>query len=148
VVLVAAALLNVRHVLLGAALRPRVGGGRTRRAALAWFMIDEAAGLALAAERPAFVLFVTGAMGYVAWISGTVFGLYGADLANLETVADAVFPVLFTGLAAMTIRNGNDAFRTGAAAALTVGVAYMIPDVRPILPAAVAASVSFFGGDR
>ncbi len=148
VVLLAAALLNIRHVLLGAALRPRVGGRRTRRAAIAWFMIDEAAGLALAAERPALVLFVTGAMGYVAWVAGTVLGLYGADLANLESVADAVFPVLFTGLAAMTVRNRSDAFRTVAAAAATIGVAYLLPDVRPVLPAAVAATVSFLGGDR
>ncbi len=148
VILVAGALLNIRHVLLGAALRPRIEGSRVRRAALAWFMIDEAAGLALAAERAALVLFVTGAMGYLAWIAGTGLGLYGAELAELEDVADAVFPVLFTGLAAMSVRHRSDAVRTVAAAGITVVVAFVVPAARPILPAAAAAAVSLIGSDR
>src|SRR5918999_3047766 len=38
--------LNLRNLLLGAVLRPRIDQGRLQRAGLAWFLVDESAGLA------------------------------------------------------------------------------------------------------
>src|SRR5918996_1501121 len=43
--------LNLRNLVLGAVLRPRVNLGPLRRAGLGWFLTDEAAGLAVAAEK-------------------------------------------------------------------------------------------------
>jgi hypothetical protein len=42
------AMLNARTLVLGAALGPTIRASRTKRAFLGWWLIDEAAGLALA----------------------------------------------------------------------------------------------------
>src|SRR5688572_27890085 len=60
-----AMMLNLRNLVLGAMLRPRVGGGRLRRAGIAWFLTDEAAGLAVATRGNASsILLVAGTMFY------------------------------------------------------------------------------------
>ncbi|MGH7277469.1 MAG: AzlC family ABC transporter permease, partial [Candidatus Rokuibacteriota bacterium] len=51
--LLTAGTLNLRHLVLGAVLRPRIGGSRLRRAGLAFFLLDETFGLAVAAEQSA-----------------------------------------------------------------------------------------------
>src|SRR6187200_2043560 len=46
------ALLNVRHLLMGAVLRSSLGPSRLKRALLAWFLLDESFGFTMvAADR-------------------------------------------------------------------------------------------------
>jgi predicted branched-subunit amino acid permease len=47
--LLIAGTLNLRHLVLGAVLRPRIGGSRGRRATLAFLLLDETFGFAIAA---------------------------------------------------------------------------------------------------
>lgn len=132
--------LNLRNLLLGAALRPRVVGGPARRAGLAWFLTDEAAGLALTIGGEAGrILLVTGATFYLSWQIGTVLGLVGATLEGVADVAGATFPVLFIGLAALACPTLGVALRALAAAALTAAVVALAPDLGAL--AAVGATV-------
>jgi predicted branched-subunit amino acid permease len=135
--------LNLRHVVFGAVLRPRLEVPLWRRALLGFFMIDESFGLALAAgRRAALVLAVSGAAFYVAWQLGTILGVLGARAVALEEVARAIFPVLFIGLAALTARGMEGLLRALAAAGLVALSAVFVPDLfdyAPIIAAIVVA---------
>jgi predicted branched-subunit amino acid permease len=135
--------LNTRHVVLGAVLRPRIEGSALRRAVLAWFMLDESFGLALASgRRAAFVLLASGSIFFVAWVVGTLLGLLGARLIAVEGLAAALFPVLFVGLAAITVRGRHGVVRVVVASALVLAVSLLVPDLHafaPILAALVVA---------
>ena len=139
-ILTGAFALNLRNLLLGAVMRPRVQGGAVRRAVVSWFLLDESTGLALASEREAGrTLLVTGAIFYVAWQAGTVLGLLGASLGGVVDLAGATFPVLFIGLAAVACPTRSVAVRALAAAALTASIVVITPDLSAV--AAVAAAV-------
>jgi predicted branched-subunit amino acid permease len=135
--------LNLRHVVFGALLRPRMDAPLWRRAVLGFFMIDESFGLALAAGRRAgLVLAVSGTAFWVAWQVGTILGVLGASAVALEEVGRAIFPVLFIGLAALTARGRDGMFRALAAAALVVLSAIFVPalfDYSPIIAAIIVA---------
>lgn len=84
-ILATAVMLNARNLLLGAALRSRLQNSRPARAGLAWFLLDESAGLALTAKRSSGrVLLTAGLLCYFTWGAGTVVGVVGASLASLE----------------------------------------------------------------
>ena len=118
--------LNLRHLVLGAALRSRFESGPLRRALLAFFLVDETFGFAIAAGNavpPGAVgaatertLLVSGLTLYVAWIVGTVVGVLGGVLAAVEGLAGALFPVLFIGLAALAATRRSHVVRALAAA--------------------------------
>jgi predicted branched-subunit amino acid permease len=136
--------LNARNLVLGAVVRPHVRGSRSRRAVLAWFLVDESVGLALTAGRDAgSVLLRAGLLLGAAWLAGTVVGVAGGQAAGLTAVAEAVFPVLFIGLAAMAVRHRNDVVRAVAVAAATAVVARTAPGLAGfvLVAAAVAAAV-------
>jgi predicted branched-subunit amino acid permease len=141
--------LNVRNLLLGAVLRPRLVHGPGARAALGWFLTDESAGLALTSDDDAGrTLIVSGLLFYTAWQIGTALGLLGASLDAVRDAAEAVFPVLFIGLAALSCTTPSIALRAlGAAVATAVGV-LLLPDGGAL--AAVAAALVFAvpGSDR
>jgi predicted branched-subunit amino acid permease len=140
--------LNVRNLVLGAVLRPRVKMGPFRRAALGWFLTDEAAGLALTSEEDAAgILLVSGATFYTAWQIGTVLGLFGASVEGVRAIAEAVFPVLFIGLAALSCSSRSIAARAVVAATLTVGASLLWPGSRGIGAVVVAIAVSLPGGE-
>jgi 4-azaleucine resistance transporter AzlC len=138
-----AVMLNARNLLLGAAMRARLRDTRGKRALLAWWLTDEATGLALAARSaPGRVLFVAGVSFYLAWIVGTIIGVVGSSLAPLEGLAAAVFPVLFVGLAALSAHTRNDVIRTLVAAAISLVLAIALPQARGIVPAIAAVAVA------
>lgn len=145
VLLFTAIVLNLRHVVFGAVLRPRLEAPLWRRTILGFFMIDESFGLALAAgKRAALVLAVSGTVFYVAWQVGTILGALGARAVALEEVARAIFPVLFIGLAALTARGREVLLRALAAAGLVVLAALFVPaffDYAPIIAAILVAVV-------
>jgi predicted branched-subunit amino acid permease len=138
--IVAALTLNLRNLLLGALLRPRVDGGPLRRAAFAWFLTDETAGLALTRDGDAGrALLVTGATFYLSWQVGTILGLLGASFEGVADLALATFPVLFIGLAALASLTRAIALRAVAAAALTIAVVALAPDLGAV--AAIGATL-------
>jgi predicted branched-subunit amino acid permease len=144
--LLTAAILNVRHLVMGAVLRPMLGPSRLRRGLLAWFMLDETFGFtvvaaerlppgpqrAAAAER---TLLATGIVCYAAWIIGTLLGIVGAGVQGIDRVAEALFPVLFVGLAVLTARSKGLAARAVVAAAITALICLAAPDWRALAPA-------------
>jgi len=127
-VLVAVAVLNLRHLPLAGIVLPRLGPGRLRRGFLALALLDETAGLAVVSERPAArTMAVVGALSYVASVVGTVAGVLGADLLAAAPLAGAVFVILFVGLAALTCRTTGDARRALAAAMVTAALLLIVP---------------------
>lgn len=147
-IIVTALALNMRHVVLGAVLRPRIEGSPLRRALMSWFMIDESFGLAIAAkDRAALVLVAGGVLFYLAWAVGTVLGIVGARAVAIEGLAAAVFPVLFVGLTALTVRGRADAVRAVVAAGL-VAVMSLLPAIYPFAPIVAALAVALPGARR
>lgn len=141
--LITTIVLNLRHVVFGAVLRPRIDVARWRRAVLSFFMIDESFGLALVGgKRATFVLAVSGVLCYFTWVVGTILGVLGARAVSLEEVSRAVFPILFIGLAAVTARGKEGMLRGLAAALIVLGIALLLPglfDYAPIIAAIVVA---------
>ena len=146
-ILATVALLNVRHLLMGAVLRSSLGPSRLKRALLAWFLLDESFGFTMvAADRTSpgaarvavaeRTLLVTGLCCYAAWLAGTALGILGAGVAGLEEVAVALFPVLFIALAALTARTLNLAARAMVAAAITAVIAFLLPEWTALAPVA------------
>jgi predicted branched-subunit amino acid permease len=141
--------LNLRNLLLGAVIRPRIHRDARDRALLAWFLLDESTGLALAADEDAgHVLLVSGAVFYAAWQFGTVIGLLGASLGGVQDAAAAVFPVLFVGLAAISCTSRSIAVRALVAGAVTGAVAIALPDAAPVGAVVAAIVVAIPGRDR
>jgi predicted branched-subunit amino acid permease len=152
-VLATAAILNVRHLMMGAVLRSSLGPSRAKRALLAWFLLDESFGFTMLAaervppgpEREAVAertLLVTGLFCYAAWLGGTFLGILGAGLPGLESVAAAVFPVLFIALAALTARTRSVAVRAVLAAAITAVICFTLPDWRALAPVVAGLAVA------
>lgn len=146
VILITGATLNLRHLVLGAVLRPKLRQSRLSRALDSWFLIDESFGLAIAAgEETERALLASGILFYVSWLSGTALGVLGAGLGDLQGVANAVFPVLFIGLAAMTATKLHHAGRAVIAAALTGMLAFLAPGMRGLAPLVAAIAVALPG---
>jgi branched chain amino acid efflux pump len=155
-----ALVLNLRHLVLGAVLRPRLEGSRRRRAALAFFLVDETFGFAVAAGQAAAragvpvgraierTFLVSGVVCYLAWQVGTLIGVLGVGLAGVENVAGAIFPVLFIGLASLAVTRRSHVVRALAAALLTAGIAFAVPDLRVLAPVIAAVLVALPVGER
>lgn len=144
VVFAGVATLALRHLPLGAVLQPRLRGDRRLRALVSWFLIDETTGLSLARpERVERTLVVGGGLAYLAWVLGTVGGVAGASLAAAEPLADALFPVLFVGLAALTTVTRADVGRTilAGGASLAALLAWPAAGVVGVIVVAVVAAM-------
>lgn len=147
--LVGAMTLNLRNLVLGAVLRPRITRGPVKRGGLAWFLTDEAAGLALASKGDAAtILVVSGAMFYSAWQAGTILGVLGASVENLRHAAAAVFPVLFIGLAALACPSWTVAVRAVIAAFMAALASWLWPGSQGIIAIAAAILVAIPGAER
>jgi predicted branched-subunit amino acid permease len=156
--LLTAVVLNLRHIVMGAVVRPWLRGSRVKRLLLAFFLLDETFGFTVAAAnrvdegpRRAAVaertLLATGVLCYAAWIVGTVLGVVGASIPGMEGFAGAVFPVLFIGLAALAARTRSVAFRAAVAAAITAVICLTLPEIRALAPV-VAGAVVALPADR
>ncbi|HEX6475562.1 MAG TPA: AzlC family ABC transporter permease [Candidatus Limnocylindria bacterium] len=152
-ILATVALLNVRHLLMGAVLRSSLGPSRLKRALLAWFLLDESFGFTMmaasrtepGAERVRVAertLLVSGLLCYVAWLGGTALGILGAGVEGLEDVSAALFPVLFIALAALTARTLSLAARALVAAAITAVIAFTLPDLTALAPVVSGLAVA------
>jgi predicted branched-subunit amino acid permease len=141
--LATAVILNLRHLVMGAVLRNRLDSSPLARAGLAWFLVDETFGFAIAACRDAgHTLFTSGVMCYLAWQVGTWLGLFGASVPGLDGLATAIFPVLFIGLASLAATSGGVLVRIVAAGLLTFALSTLVPDLRAVAPIVSAISVA------
>lgn len=148
-VLATVAVLNLRHLLLGAVLRQRFDAPAPARAAMAFFLIDETVGLSLAArEQVRRTYLIAGVASYLAWVGGTAVGVLGGAAVGDERLAEAVFPVLFVGLAAAAVRNRTDALRAVMAVAATLVLAFTLPGVAGLAPIVVAPALAWLGTRR
>lgn len=141
-VLGAVAMLAVRHLPLGAVLRPHLRAGRTRRAVISLLLTDETTGLALTAgASPERTLVISGSLAYLSFAVGTGIGTAGGRLTVVEPLAAALFPVLFVGLAALSARARGDVVRAVLAAAATGLVLLLWPAAGALGGIAVALVV-------
>jgi branched chain amino acid efflux pump len=149
-VIAVAAILNARNVVLGAVLRSRVRTGLVRRAGVAFLMDDENFGLSMASARPAVrVVLGAGSIFFVTWVGGTAIGAFaGSGSVLFADAATAMFPVLFVGLAAISVEDRAGLSRTVAAGLGTLALVYALPAVRDFVPVAAALAVSLVGGRR
>lgn len=148
-VLVGATTLNLRNLVLGAVMRPRVNRSALERGAIAWFLTDEAAGLAVASKGDASrTLILAGSMFYISWQLGTMLGVLGASLEGLSEAAAAVFPVLFIGLAAAVCPSWSVAGRALLAAAAAGIASWLWPGSQGIAAVTAAIAVSIPGKTR
>ncbi|MGH8929210.1 MAG: AzlC family ABC transporter permease [Egibacteraceae bacterium] len=137
------ATLALRHLPLGAVLQPKVTACRWRRVLLSWFLIDETTGLALAGEGPVErTLAISGGLVYVAWVAGTIGGVAGGSLTSVEPLADALFPVLFVGLAALTVATRADIMRALLAGGAALVLLLAWPGAGALGAIAVAITVA------
>lgn len=142
-VLGAVATLALRHLPLGAVLRPRLTTGRAQRALVSWFLIDETTGLALTLDEPTErTLAISGGLAYTAWILGTIVGVAGGSLARIEPLAAALFPVLFIGLAALTTATRSDTVRALLAGGVALGLLLVWPGAGALGAIAVAIAIA------
>ena len=74
--------------------------------------------------------------------------MLGAGLVGVESLAAAIFPVLFIGLASLAATRRSDAFRAVIAAVLTAGLALAAPDLRVLAPVLAGVVAALPGGDR
>lgn len=145
--LITGATLNLRHIVLGAVLRPHLDASRLRRGLLAWFLLDESFGFAIASGKHAErTLFVSGLVCYLAWQVGTLIGVLGAGASGMEDLATAIFPVLFIGLAALAATDRSVVVRSAIAALLTAAIAVALPGLRGVAPVVAALLVALPGG--
>ena len=113
-------------------------------------MDDESFGLAMASARPAVrVVLGAGAIFFVTWVGGTAIGAFpGSGSVLFADAATAMFPVLFVGLAAISIEDRAGLVRTVAAGLGTLALVYAFPAERDFVPVAAALAVVLVGGRR
>lgn len=143
-IVVAGLTLNVRHLLLGAVLRPRLSGGTLERTVSSFLLTDEAVGFALAEEEDPIVHCGLRALFATRHGSSEPCSVYSAHRRR-ENVAAAVFPVLFIGLSAVAASSRDHALRALGAALITVGITLVWPGARFVAPAVAAVVVSLPG---
>ncbi len=85
---------------------------------------------------------------YLAWLVGTLVGALGGGLAVIESLAGAIFPVLFISLASLAVTRRSHVVRAVVAAVLTAAVAFAVPDLRMLAPVVAGVVAALPGGER
>lgn len=139
-------LLNARYLAFGVAMAPHLRGGPLRRAAAAFFVIDESVALALAEpdDRAARMFWWTGTMLGIAWIAGTAAGaLAGAAIGDPRVYGlDAAFPAGFLALLAPLLDRRRARVAAAVGGVVAVALLPFAPPGVPVLAAAVGAAVA------
>jgi 4-azaleucine resistance transporter AzlC len=136
-------LLNARHLPFGLAVADAVGTSRSARLIGSHLLVDESAAFAMAQESPGArrsAYWLTGALIFVGWNTGTVLGvLLGSVAGDPATLGlDAAFPA---GLLALVLPSLRDpATRRAAIAGAAVAVL-----ATPVLPAGVPVLLALSG---
>ena len=143
-----ALLLNARYVAFGAALGPRLRGGRLRRLAAMHFLIDESAAMALAEEEPEHadrIYWATGVGIFVCWNLGTLGGaVLGGTLPDPRILGlDAALPAAMLAVLAPLLRGRPTLLSAGIGGTLALGLAPFVPAGIPVLAASLGALAAF-----
>lgn len=139
----AAALMNSRYLMMGAALAPSLPGRAAARAAQGQAMVDPSWAMASrpdgSFDRP--LLFGSSAAQYVAWIAGTVAGaLGGGAIGDPRTYGlDAIYPTFFLALLLNEMRDRRSRAVACGGAAIALALVPFAPAGVPVLMASVAA---------
>jgi 4-azaleucine resistance transporter AzlC len=143
---VAAALLNARYAPIGLTVAPFHNGPRWRRLLTAQLVVDESwvIGQTGTGRYDLDRIVGAGALLYLAWVVGTVAGVFGGGLLSDPTALgiDAAFPALFLGLLAPQLRRRPAAVTAAAGAAIALA---LTPLTRPGIPV-VAAGLGVVAG--
>lgn len=149
----AALLLNARHIPFGLAVAPYLRGGVVRRLVSGYLVVDESTAFALAQPEPRLArrAFYTVGIGlWACWQIGTLLGALagGAIEDPAQLGLDAAFPA---GLLAMLWPQLRE--RDGLAAAVTGGVLAilatpLLPAGGPILLAGLGVAAGLIAGRR
>ncbi len=147
---IAATLINLRHVLYGLSLAPYFRAVRHGlRAVAAFFIVDESYGLAMRAylegRGAAPYLIGAGVSLYLAWNLGTALGTaFSAAVPDPRNLGlDLVFPLTFAALLAPLLRQAAN--RRAALAALLAGL-IVVPALPSGLGFVAATMVGMLGG--
>jgi 4-azaleucine resistance transporter AzlC len=126
------ALLNARHLLYGASLRPQLAGVPARqRAAMAQVLTDEAFALstthfARAGRTDVAGYWIAAGLGaYVPWNLGTAVGAFAGDVMPdpSRLGLDVIFPASMAGLAVALVTGRRDLTAAAVACAVSVTLA-------------------------
>lgn len=142
-------LVNLRHVLMSAALAPYMGHiRRSRAAALSFFVTDESFAVSEAAFRRdgrADAMYMVGlyVTAYASWVLATT---AGAVIGGAFVVPDALglefaLPAMFIGLLAGQLREKTGVLVAGVAGAIAVFGGEMLGNWTVMVAAVVAAAV-------
>jgi 4-azaleucine resistance transporter AzlC len=140
--------VNLRHLLMGAALRPRMASLRGWQKYLSlFFMSDESWALTMGqfargGNNGAFLL-GSGLVAFVAWLSATVGGQsLGSALRDPSSIGlDFAFTAVFIGLLLGFWKGRDDLLPWGIAALVAVLAAWWLPGKWYILLGGVAGSI-------
>ncbi|AXE27006.1 branched-chain amino acid ABC transporter permease [Streptomyces globosus] len=141
--------VNLRHLLLSAAIAPRLAGWRRREQALfAYELTDEAfavhsAQWAERAERPKAEVFAFNTAVHGSWVAGTLAGVLAGDLVtDVEALGlDYALPAMFMALlAAGVVADRRGLAVAVLAGALAVGLTLLGLEYWAVLAAAALAA--------
>ena len=133
-IIMAATVINLRYLLIGASLNPVFQGSRmVQKSVIIHFVADENWAVTMAAHRrggatPGFLLGGGVCLGAV-WCGGTLAGhQLGAVIRNPEAYAmDFAFLAVFTALAVSLWRGKKDVLPWLTAAAVSIGAEQLLP---------------------
>jgi 4-azaleucine resistance transporter AzlC len=137
-------LLNVRHVLYGVSLGRRIEMTRRERLIAAFFLTDEAYGVAIAREARSYAFLLGAELSlFVTWNMATFAGaLLGGVIPDPERLGvDFVFPVAFLALLVPLLRRRADVIVAVSAGLLAWLLAKELPGGLPVLGAGVAGAL-------
>ena len=141
--------INVRHVVMGAALRPWFSRLRSRTAHLSlWFMTDANWAMAMAGhrqgERDAAILVGSGVALWLGWVSGSAIGhLAGAALGDPKVYgADVVVPAFFALMLTPLWPGWTKAWPWAIAAGVAVAAHAVLPGYWHVIAGGLAGSLA------
>lgn len=138
-------LLNIRHLLYGVSLGRRFQLTRAERPVAAFFLTDEAFGIAAAAREETSFRFLLGAeiSLYAVWNLATLAGfLLGSAIPDPVGLGlDLIFPLAFLALLVPLVRTRIDLAVAILSGALAYGIARVLPGGLPILVTGVLGSL-------
>ena len=141
-------IVNLRHILMGAALRPRLVGLRPLQRYLSLFLMsDESWALTLGyfarGGTNATFLLGSGAMAFVAWVASTLVGqTAGSALQDPRVLGlDFAFAAVFIGLLIGFWKDRRDLVAWGAAALVAILAALWLPGKWYVLLGGIAGSI-------
>jgi len=137
-------LLNVRHLLYGLSLGRVFRLTRRQRPAAAFFLTDEAFGVAAGAKERSFAFLMGIELSlFMMWNLATLSGfLLGATIPDpAELGVDLIFPLAFLALLVPLVRTRVELLIAVGAGALAFGLQQSLPGGLPILFTGIAGSL-------